>query len=73
VSIAGFGILAVGLVCIFLPAPSVIVIPLGLAILATEFRWARRLLRPLGKLLAWLKSRVLRLLGRPPGPVDPKV
>ena len=34
----------IGLALIVLPGPAFIVIPLGLAILAVEFAWARRLL-----------------------------
>jgi tellurite resistance protein TerC len=30
---------------IVLPGPAVVVIPIGLAVLGTEFIWARRLLR----------------------------
>ena len=41
----GASILLVGMVMIFLPAPSCIVIPAGLAILAIELEWARRLLK----------------------------
>ena len=43
IAIAGFAVLIVGVAFIFLPAPSVLVIPLGLAILAREFLWAKRL------------------------------
>ena len=45
IGIAGFTVLAVGIALIVLPGPAFIVIPLGLGILATEFVWARRLLR----------------------------
>ena len=38
---AGGIILTIGLVMLVLPGPAIIFIPLGLAILATEFRWAR--------------------------------
>jgi len=41
----GMTILLIGLVMIMLPGPAIIVIPVGLAILATEFAWARRWLR----------------------------
>lgn len=41
---AGFTILILGVIMIPLPGPAAIVIPLGLAILATEFVWARNLL-----------------------------
>ena len=42
--VIGFTVLLVGLAMIVLPGPAVVVIPAGLAILATEFLWARRLL-----------------------------
>jgi len=45
VAVIGATVLAFGIALIVLPGPAVIVIPLGLAILATEFLWARRLLR----------------------------
>lgn len=45
VAVIGATVLAVGIALIVLPGPAVVVIPLGLAILATEFLWARRLLR----------------------------
>jgi Putative transmembrane protein (PGPGW) len=43
--VVGVTILAAGLAMIVLPGPAVAVIPLGLAVLGTEFIWARRLLR----------------------------
>jgi len=47
VLVTGTAVLAVGLVMLVTPGPAVVVIPLGLAILATEFEWARRALREL--------------------------
>ena len=44
VGIIGSLVLVVGLAMIFLPGPAFIMVPLGLAILATEFVWAQRLL-----------------------------
>ena len=44
VVVAGFSILVVGIAMIVLPGPAIVVIPIGLAILATEFVWARKLL-----------------------------
>jgi hypothetical protein len=35
----------IGIILIVLPGPACIVIPAGLAILATEFAWARGLLK----------------------------
>lgn len=52
--VIGFTILAVGIVMIVLPGPSILVIPVGLAILATEFVWAR-------KLLTIVRERIARL------------
>ncbi len=45
VAVVGFTVLLVGIAMIVLPGPAFIVIPLGLAILATEFVWAARLLK----------------------------
>lgn len=45
VLIVGGTVLLIGIILIFLPGPSFIVIPAGLAILAIEFAWARRLLK----------------------------
>src|SRR5438477_8600658 len=52
VFVLGISVLAVGIVMIVAPGPAVVVIPLGLAILATEFLWARRVLDSLKKRLA---------------------
>ena len=43
-AVLGGTILIIGVLCIILPGPAVLIIPLGLAILATEFVWARHLL-----------------------------
>lgn len=45
VIVIGFTVLAAGVVMIILPGPAIIVIPLGLTILATEFIWARTVLK----------------------------
>ena len=42
VAVIGGTILLIGIALIVLPGPAFIVIPIGLAILATEFAWARR-------------------------------
>jgi uncharacterized protein (TIGR02611 family) len=44
VTIFGMTILGIGIALIVLPGPAIVVIPIGLAILATEFLWARNLL-----------------------------
>ncbi|MBI4834904.1 MAG: PGPGW domain-containing protein [Planctomycetes bacterium] len=43
--VIGFTVLLIGIAMIVLPGPAIIVIPLGLAILGTEFIWARVLLK----------------------------
>lgn len=45
IGVIGFTVLLIGVAMIVLPGPAIVVIPLGLAILATEFVWARRLLK----------------------------
>jgi len=45
VLLIGGTVLLIGIILIFLPGPSFIVIPAGLAILAIEFSWARTLLK----------------------------
>lgn len=44
VLVVGGTVVVVGVAMIVLPGPAFVVIPAGLAILATEFLWARRLL-----------------------------
>ncbi len=45
IAVVGFTVLLIGIAMIVLPGPAILVIPLGLGILATEFVWARSLLR----------------------------
>jgi uncharacterized protein (TIGR02611 family) len=58
VAVIGLTVLGFGVVLILLPGPATLVIPLGLAILATEFLWARKLLGPIRNLLRRLKARL---------------
>lgn len=51
VAVIGFTLLIVGTAMIVLPGPALIIIPLGLAVLATEFLWARRVLKRLKNIL----------------------
>jgi hypothetical protein len=57
VLVIGILVLIVGVALIFLPGPAIVVIPAGLAILATEFQWARSLLNK-------GKTSMRRILGR---------
>lgn len=45
VAVVGTTVVLIGIIMIFTPGPAVVVIPLGLGILATEFIWARTLLQ----------------------------
>ena len=60
VGVIGGTIILIGIAMIVLPGPAFIVIPIGLGVLATEFVWARRVVRR-GKLLL---RRVKRQVGR---------
>jgi uncharacterized protein (TIGR02611 family) len=44
-SVLGVTVILIGIVMIVTPGPAFVVIPLGLAILAGEFAWARRIVR----------------------------
>ena len=45
VSVVGVTVLLIGIALLVLPGPAFVVIPVGLAILATEYAWARRWLK----------------------------
>jgi tellurite resistance protein TerC len=53
IGIVGVSVLCVGAAMIFLPGPAIVVIPVGLAILATEFAWAKVLLNKLKEKIPW--------------------
>lgn len=55
-AVIGGTILLIGIAMIVLPGPAMVLIPLGLAVLATEFLWARRWLRKTRKLLEQTKA-----------------
>lgn len=57
IGVVGTTVAVIGVVLIFLPGPAFIVIPAGLAILATEFVWARRWLNKLRQLVKKVKSK----------------
>lgn len=57
--VIGTSVLLIGIALIVLPGPAFIVIPVGLAILATEFLWARKLLNSVKKKINYRKLKVL--------------
>ena len=67
IAVTGITVLVVGIALIFLPGPGSIVIPLGLVILASEFAWARRILRR-GKQVVekvGIRKRLRKIFGTP--------
>jgi uncharacterized protein (TIGR02611 family) len=70
VSVIGATVLVIGVALLVLPGPAFIVIPIGLAILATEYAWARRWLKKVRR----MASSVISNRGRErPVPEDSKV
>lgn len=67
VAVIGLTVLLIGIIMMVAPGPAFIVIPVGLAILGTEFVWAKRL-------LDYAKRRVQELTQRstPPDPPTDK-
>jgi uncharacterized protein (TIGR02611 family) len=59
--LAGFTLLALGLLMVFTPGPGWLVIFLGLTLLAAEFVWARRLMDRMKQEGTRLKDSVLKL------------
>ena len=45
VGVIGFTLVIIGIAMLVLPGPAFILIPAGLAVLATEFIWAKKLLQ----------------------------
>jgi uncharacterized protein (TIGR02611 family) len=70
VSVIGATVLVIGVALLVLPGPAFIVIPIGLAILATEYAWARRWLKKVRR----MASSVVSNRGRErPVPEDSRV
>jgi uncharacterized protein (TIGR02611 family) len=70
VSVIGATVLLIGVALLVLPGPAFIVIPIGLAILATEYAWARRWLKKVRR----MASSVVSNRGRErPVPDDSRV
>jgi hypothetical protein len=73
IALGGAGLLLVGAVMVVLPGPGLPIVVAGLALLATEFAWARNAMRRIRRwaargrrrtgLLNWLRSRRRGRLG----------
>lgn len=57
--LAGFTLLALGIVMIFTPGPGTPVILMGLGLLAAEFVWARRLMERIKRETTRLKDALM--------------
>ena len=60
IAVIGTTILLIGVALIVLPGPAFIVIPIGLSILASEFIWARRVIKRGRIFVKKVKRRVTR-------------
>lgn len=60
VFVVGVTVLVLGLALVVLPGPAVVVIPLGLAILGIEFRWAKRWMRRARNMIRTGEARGIR-------------
>ena len=65
IAIIGFTVLGAGLAMLVLPGPAVVVMPVGLAILATEFVWAQGLLTRAKATLVRIRERMASRNGIP--------
>ncbi len=57
IGVIGFTVLLIGICMVVLPGPAVLIIPFALAILATEFAWARRIIRRGSIFVAHVRKR----------------
>ena len=56
--VVGITVLLIGFAMIVLPGPAVVVIPAGLAILGTEFLWAKRMLNKMKRKAKTITGKV---------------
>jgi uncharacterized protein (TIGR02611 family) len=63
IGIIGGTIVLFGIALIFLPGPGSVVIPIGLVVLASEFAWARWLLRRGKKVVSQAKDKWRETVG----------
>ena len=57
VAIVGGSVTVIGIALIVLPGPAIVVIPIGLSILGTQFEWPRRYLRKARDLATRVKEK----------------
>ena len=69
--VVGGTLLMIGVAVVVLPGPATVVIPIALAVLGTEFVWARRLLKRVREGVSQSLSAVRRTDGEQNGSVSP--
>jgi uncharacterized protein (TIGR02611 family) len=72
-AIVGGTLIAVGVVLLVLPGPGLVLIALGVAVLATEFAWAERVLRRMKQTGSAAMAGAKRLTGRGTQQPEPPV
>jgi tellurite resistance protein TerC len=55
--IIGCSVILIGIAMIVLPGPAIVVIPIGIGILATEFVWAGKVLNIIKQRLKYVKKQ----------------
>ncbi len=60
VTVVGFALVAVGIVLLVVPGPGILVIIAGLAVLATQYAWAQRILDATKRYAAGAGNRLRR-------------
>lgn len=70
VTIIGGTVVIFGVALIVTPGPAILVIPAGLAILGTEYAWARRWLRKARSMAAQAISKTQLIGRRKPAPTE---
>ena len=65
IAVVGGAVTLIGIALIVLPGPAIVVIPLGLSILATEFVWANRLLEKSRRMTSRVAGALLSGVKRP--------
>lgn len=59
ITIAGLSVILIGVALLVLPGPGLVTIAAGLAILASEFVWAQKLIEPVKRRLEEAKTKII--------------
>lgn len=75
ITVVGGAVLVAGLFMLVLPGPGILVVLAGLAILGTEYAWARRAMDAARRRAKDVAARVRRrrAAGKPPPPAGPEL